>query len=257
MDIKEITEFLNIELSEDSSIDDFKKKFNSKFFTKDSIPDDVHKQVVGHVNGVFENKIKKHFPELKDVGGSNVELIEKASEVYNSKLNELQEKMKEGADKNLQKAIEENNNLKSRIEEYEGRLGEVNSAFDSYKEETEQKLNNLDKSYYFKDLYSDAPFSDTTDEYWRKGFKTDFQNKYDFQKIDGEYWPTIEGKRISNPDKAGDFLDGKTLLKVELEKAGKAKVNNVQPEKRFERKIDTSENKRMGVKPAPQVKVIN
>lgn len=253
MEVKEFLNWLGMELTDETSLEEAKEQFQSKFFQKDNIPEDVTKAVQGKYNGIIENNIKKAFPDYYEEGLSNVDLIKKVSEGTKSKFSELEETVKAGGEKKFLDLKDKYDKLNNDFEQ----AREANQLLQSNNESLQSEFENykveFHKNLATKEAFNSLNYSDTWDNYRRKGFEMTMKEKYDFE-VDGDFTYARDKQtntRIDDPKKIGNSLPASEVLKMELEAVEGAKVNNAPKE----RVIPTPSEPTGGRRKAPSANV--
>jgi len=239
MEIKDIAGYLGIELTEEDNLDTFKNKFSSSFIRKDRAAEDedVAKAVMGKQTREYATEIKRVAKE------SGIELTEeeaklpvndllrliptKKDETYTSQI----QKLKEGAKKPseaVQEWEQKYNQLSTKYEDTVNLLNNTKSTLQEKENEFVTFQKNFKKNEAVKDVWSKANefISDQKDEMSKIGFQSYINQKYTID-ID-EDTPIIlkDGHRIENPNKAGDWLDPVTTIRMEAEAKGMLKVTD-------------------------------
>lgn len=229
--IEQILKYTGVELPEgttieDFKIEDFKKAFDSRYITKENAvrDEDVKSKIIGEVLGATQTKLKRTFKEYGvEVEGDNIldlsaDFAKKQNEVYQKQLTELKGKggkeiedkfkeklqAKEGEISNLQKMLEtKDSELQSKLNEFKST--QKNSQLQSYKSE----------------LFGGLKFSENVNEYAKKGFYSDFSEKYklDIDEDGNKLIMNAKGERIPNPEKHGDFMTPEQVRDMEFTKA--------------------------------------
>lgn len=239
MEIKDLTEYLGIELGEDATIDTFKESFSSQFVRKDRAADDeeIQKAIFGKQTREFATEVKRAAKE------SGIELSEeeaklpvkdlvrllptKKDEFYTGQI----EKLKEGAKKPseaVQEWEQKYNQLNNKYEDTVSLLNNTKSTLEQKEQEFVTFQKNFKKNEVVKDVWSKANsfISDTASELEKTGFVSYINSNYTIDLEDDKPIILKDGHRIPDPNKAGEFLDPITAIKMEAEKNKILKVSN-------------------------------
>lgn len=236
MELKEVAEYLGLKEDDIKTMDDFKAKFDTTFIRTSAINEDFEpvKKIVGKIYGTLENEIKKvakaneleldfDSDELK--GKKVTEKLKFAFEQYTGKtktiIEELTTKASQGNDDKVKEWEKKYEKLNTKFTETDGLLKTTTSEFNQFKEIKERDIKNIHLNIKKDDIFKTAKFIPEVNEYTKKGFINEFQEKYSLD-LDETGTPIItdkEGKRIPNPKVTGSFYDPADLLKEEMVKA--------------------------------------
>ena len=242
MEIKDLTEYLGIELGEDATIDNFKESFSSQFVRKDRAADDeeIQRAIFGKQTREFATEVKRAAKE------SGIELSEdeaklpvkdlvrllptKKDEFYTGQI----EKLKEGAKKpseQVQEWEQKYSQLNNKYEDTVNLLNNTKSTLEQKEQEFVTFKKDFKKNEAVKDVWSKANsfISDTASELEKTGFVSYINQNYTIDLEDDKPVILKDGHRIPDPNKAGEFLDPITAIRMEAEKNKILKVTN--PEK--------------------------
>lgn len=239
--IDKILKYTGIEIPEgktieDFSIDDFKKAFDSRYITKENAvrDEEIKSKITGEVLGATQTKLKRTFKEYGiEVEGDNIidlsaDFAKKQNETYQKQLEEL--KGKGG------KEIEEK--YKEKLQAKEGEISNLQKMLEVKDSELNNKLNEFKSTQkksqleaYRSELFGKLKFSENVNEYTKKGFYSDFSEKYklDIDEDGNRLITNSKGERIANPDKHGEFMTPEQVISVEFEKANLGIKNPAQP----------------------------
>jgi len=239
MEIKDIAGYLGIELGEDDNLDTFKNKFSSSFIRKDRAAEDedVAKAVMGKQTREYATEIKRVAKE------SGIELSEEESklpvadllrviptkkdEFYTSQI----EKLKEGSKKpseQVQEWEQKFNQLNTKYEDTVNLLNNTKSTLQEKEQEFVTFQKNFKKNEVVKDVWSKANsfISETASDLERTGFQSYINQNYTIDLEDDKPVILKDGHRIPDPNKAGEFLDPVTAIRMEAEKNKILKVTD-------------------------------
>ena len=237
MDLNKIFEYQGIELGEDATFEDYKAAFDAKYLTKENAlkSEDIQRHFIGEQTANFareltrtakENEIELTPEEKKlPVGDLSRLLVAKKSELFNSKLQELE--------KGSKKPSEELNALQVKYDTLNTRLNEELNAKKEVQSLLEKKENdfvNFQKDFKLnqakQNIFGSLTYSDNANDLLKKGFMATVNEKYkiDLGEDDNPIITDSEGNRIKDPNKHGSFLAPQDVLSNELKEAGLAKV---------------------------------
>lgn len=232
MELKEVTDYLGIEVE---TLDEFKEKFNSQYFTESQVFADKKKLALftGKTLGsVTENAIKiaKGFGvELKkeDIKDKNIEdVINMSFEGMTGIHNEMLDKLKLDAGK---KGDDKYNALKEDFDKATLKITDLETLNNSTATKlTEAEKNHVNaivdfkKGFFKKDIFNNLPYSPDVDPLKKTGFITTMNEKYkfDFDEKGEPFITNMEGNRIENPKQHGTFKSPVDVLKEEGETLG-------------------------------------
>lgn len=260
IETKDIAEYLGVELGEEDNLDTFKSKFDTSFIRKDRAAEDedVLKAVMGKQTREYATEIKRVAKE------SGIELSEEESklpvndllrliptkkdETYTSQIN----KLKEGAKKPSEQVQEWETKYSQLNTKYEDTVNLLNTTKGALQEQ-EQKFvtfqNDFKKNEAVKDVWSKASsfISDTASELERTGFQSYINQNYTIDIEDDKPVILKDGHRIPDTNKAGEFLDPVSAIRMEAEKHKILKVTDpskITPQKQEPQKRFTPEGTR-------------
>lgn len=239
MEIKDIAGYLGIELSEEDNLDTFKNKFSSSFIRKDRAAEDedVAKAVMGKQTREYATEIKRVAKE------SGIELTEEESklpvadllrviptkkdEFYTSQI----EKLKEGSKKpseQVQEWEQKYNQLSTKYEDTVNLLNNTKSTLEQKEQEFVTFQRDFKKNEVIKDVWSKANqfISETASDLERTGFQSYINQNYTIDLEDDKPVILKDGHRIPDPNKAGEFLDPVTAIRMEAERNKILKVTD-------------------------------
>jgi len=257
MEIKDISEFTGIDAE---TFDEFKEKFNSSFIRKDRAAEDqdVAKAVMGKQTREYATEIKRVAKE------SGIELTEEESklpvnellrliptkkdETYTSQI----QKLKEGAKKPSEQVQEWEQKYQQLNNKYEDTVNLLNNTKSTLQEKEQEFVTfqkNFKKNEAVKDIWSKANqfISEQKDEMSKIGFNSYINQKYTIDLEDDKPVIFKDGHRIPDPNKAGEFLDPITAIRMEAEAKGMLKVtepSKVTPQRQEQPKNFNSEGTR-------------
>jgi len=239
MEIKDISEYLGIELGEDDNLDTFKNKFSTSFIRKDRAAEDedVLKSVMGKQTREYATEIKRVAKE------SGIELTEEESKLpVNDLLRLIPTKKDETYTSQIQKLKERSKKPSEAVQEWERKYQQLNTKYEdtvnllnNTKSTLQEKENefvtfqkNFKKNEAVKDVWSKASsfISDTASELERTGFQSYINQNYTIDLEDDKPVILKDGHRIPDPNKAGEFLDPVPAIRMEAERKKILKVTD-------------------------------
>ena len=252
MELKDALNYLGLDAEKVADIEQFKTEFKAKFVHTNEIEqrEDLVNPIIGKKIGALETA---YIREMKDAGieftaeekaGKRLsDLMTMGREKLQARMTELEKASKSaGGSEEADKLRDELKTVKARlVEESEARkaaLGEVEKIKTTYASEAQQaKLQATVAT-----VYGQIPFKAAMTEAERLGLQALVNSKYKFIFAEDSSLQItdISGKRIDNPNKAGDFLTPADVLKMEaerqnlLQKADPAKFKVGEPYKQRE-----------------------
>lgn len=243
--IKKLSEYLDINPEDEWS--EVKARIDKKFVTIDSAAenDEVVEKVMGRSNGVIRSQItkiagivglegfgKKDISEMKttDVMDSFAEKASEKLSGYETEKAELEKAVKEAqkngsSAKDVQELQEKLDKVNRDLEDKDEALTQVRTEYDNHKKTVEEK----DKESFFN-RHKDKAFSSVKlkaeNEYTIKGFKNEVFSDLTFEREgDDLVIRNKEGKKVTNPDKAGEPLTLDQIVAKRAAEAGLVETN--------------------------------
>lgn len=228
VEAKEVLDYLGIDLSEDATLDTFKTTFNTAFIKKDLAVQDeeVQRAIIGEQTRKFATELKRTAKESGielgeeetklPVGDLARLLVSKKDEQYTSKIAEIEKKSLKPSEQ-VKEWEEKYNSLNTKFSDVDKMREDLAAKLEAKENEfvTFQKDFKLNETR--KDIWSKANsfISDKASDLERTGFQSYINQNYTIE-LDGDT-PVIlkEGHRIPDPNKAGEFLDPLTAIKME------------------------------------------
>ena len=230
IELKEILSYQGIELSEEATVEDYKKSFDMVFVKKDNAADDkdVKAAIMGEATRTYATEIKRTAKEAgialseEEAKLPVAELLRlipaKKDESYTAKITELESKV--GKPSEALEALQgKYTQLESKYSDIEAmksdlanKLTEKDKEFDTFQKTF--KLNEANKDIWGK---VNSGLSKQSSELERVGFVAKMNENYKIE-LDGDS-PVIlkDGHRIPDPNKHGEFLAPVDVLKSEAE----------------------------------------
>jgi hypothetical protein len=231
MEVKDLFDYLGVEAKD---LDSFKSAFATKFVTKDEAwqDDEIKSKVTGRVTNEVQRFIKNEFgltnEEIK--GLHYEEVLKLGAEKYKNKINELETKFNLEGDEKVKSLSEELNKYKNSISDYKTQLDTTKKALEETQNEWQGKYKGLQISQVLNEAKSKvAPRlkSDMTEaERFYLDHKIKESVKLDFDESGSVVVLDTEGKRISNPNKVGEFMGLEEVIGSIAEKENLIKKNN-------------------------------
>jgi len=248
MDVKELLSALDIQISEEATLDQVKDAIHDKYVSRSIAHEDetVRNKVLGKELNVLERNIKKGLKAAgyDDLDEFNLKAFESDDptinplhgirEHYQSQIDKLKAAGDKGNSQKVQELEEQIAKLDRDAKSYKSMLDEKDSEFSSFREQVETEK----KQWFINQTYNEAfkkhKLSDTVDEYKLKGFEAIMRDKYKFDLEDNKVVVyNADGERVKNA-KRSDFATIDEVLNSELEAANMLKKNNTGNERRFE-----------------------
>lgn len=242
MDIKEINEFLGFKADQFKTVDEFKTAFNGEFVRTSAINEDLEpvKKIVGKLFGTLENEIKKVAKsheldvdlDADDIKGKKVTdklkfVFSKYDEKNKSVIDDLTAKAGQGNDEKVKEWETKYEKLKTKHTDVEGLLKTTSSEFEAFKQNSAKEVKNVKLGIHKAEIFGKAKFIPEANEFTKKGFLTDFEEKYQIDLDENEKPIVVDkkGQRIPNPKVTGSFFEPMELLTEEIIKAKLFPVN--------------------------------
>lgn len=240
MELKELLDALDVNVADGADLSQIKDAFHSKYVSREIASDDsdIVKRVVGKHLGIYERNLKRNFKnagvELPDdfsfkafeVEDPDVNPIIKMKTSFEQQIGELKTKAAKSSDTKM-KELEE---AKAQLERDMSSWKQIATNLEQEVENTKASFINEKKSWLInqhkQQVLGQFTFSDTVDEYKRKGFDVTFAEKYQLD-LDGDAVVVLdrEGNRVLNEKKSG-HASLQEVMKMELDAANMLKKNN-------------------------------
>jgi len=237
IEVEKIQEYTGIKAdTTEQFIDEFKKKF----YTEEQVHKDpeVHERFFGRAFGSEATKAVQVFADegiefTKEERGLKIAEIvklgkQRIAEKHQAALSELEKTAGLTADEKIQAATEQLKQAQKKVADFQDLLKnktvEFESTLNGYKAET--KKNRIEGIR--KDAFSAITWNPDKDEYSRKGFISEFNEKYEID-LDEQETPVIRdratGKQIPADGIHGTFMNPAQVFKRDAEKALMAAIN--------------------------------
>lgn len=230
METKEIFEFLGI--AEADSLDKLKTAFEGKFVTKASAHEDeaVFGKINAKIYGGLTTEAKRVFDlktedikdkEFKDIFKMGVEKL-------TSKIKTLEESQTN--DERYTKLKTEYDGITTKFQETEKDVLKLRQELDTEKATASNTIKQFKIGHAYEAVKAKLPFADGVTDVTKIGFDTVIKSKYkmDIDEATGNILVmSMDGKRIPNPKRTGEYLGINEVLDMELDAVeGLKKRNN-------------------------------
>lgn len=240
MELKDLLDALDVNVADGADLSQIKDAFHSKYVSREIASDDndIVKRVVGKHLGIYERNIKRGFKnagvELPDdfsfkaFEAEDAELnpIYKMKATYENQIGDLKTKAAKSSDTKLKELEEARAQLERDLSSYK----QIATNLEQEVENTKAAFVNEKKSWLInqhkQQVLGQFTFSDTVDEYKRKGFDVTFAEKYQLD-LDGDAVVVLDtqGQRVLNEKKSG-HATLQEVMRMELDAANMLKKNN-------------------------------
>lgn len=226
MEIKDLTEFLGVTAE---NINDFKEAFNKKYiFTE------THSKTLGEINGKVSHELKKAFKAI-GVEVTSEELKEKSlteipaliSEKVKSRFEEL-----ESATKLTKEQIEEK--VGKDLSKYKQQLADLTTIhettkneYETFKSQVETDKRNFVINTKKSQVIGGLKFSESANEFARKGWEISLSEKYAFDIDEGRHIVRDgNGNIVPSTVKAGEPASYEEVIEKEFKQSGLGAVTD-------------------------------
>lgn len=236
MEFKDVASFLGFKEDEFKTLDEFKSKFEGEFVRTSLINEDLEpvKKILGKTFGTLENEVKKLAKahdldvdfDADDFKGKKLNekyktVFAKYDEKKATHIKDLEAKALLGNDDKVKDMEAKYEKLKNKWQDTDSLLKQTSDEFEKFKQNKESEIKGVKLDVHKKDIFGKAKFVPEANEYTRKGFLNEFQEKYKLD-LDENEKPIIldaKGNRIPNPKVTGSFFEPMELLTEEMVKA--------------------------------------
>ena len=239
IEIKDILGYQGIELGESADLDTYKKSFDQVYIKRDNAlnDDEIKSAIVGETTRKYATELKRAAKE------SGIDLSEdenklpvhelarlipaKKDEFYTAKITELESKMGKPSEA-LQALQTEYDKLKGKYSDVERMKDDLAGKLTQKDEELGKFQKDFKLNEVRKDVWSrvSSGLSDTASELEKKGFMASINERYTIDLDEDKPVIMLDGKRIPDPNKHGEFLAPVDVLLMEAEKAKIKKVTD-------------------------------
>lgn len=255
MEPKDILGYLGIDAEKTTDLNSFKENFDAEFIKKNKAvefvksDDALASQIYGKKVGSLETVAKSGFKSLgvefegDEIKGKPLEDvlrigIEKAGNKITGMQKEFEANRSDVTERET-KLNSENEQLRVKIKEEKESKKELQAAYKSVQEQLDNKQKQFDINTVYSQDFSEAPIK-RDDSIRLKGFKAHMNEKYKYVYDENNNIDMvgIDGKRIPDPEKAGEFKSRKQIWKDEAI-AQKMYSENVNKNKEVNKTIST------------------
>ena len=222
VDSKEMAKWLFDQEKEFASLDEFKDELAKKYVSREVAVDDedIRNRVTGKTLGSLETKFKRSFNLTEDdVKGKKLsDLFEVAQQRMNTQMEELKEQAKNTGkdDEGYKTQLAE---LKRQKGEYETLAGELTQKLEQKEIESQKAIDNYIINQEVMKIKSSLSWSDSVNQFAKKGFDLELNERYIFALSDGKLVVTDkDGSQIKN-EKGTGYLTPEELVRTEADKA--------------------------------------
>jgi hypothetical protein len=218
IDFKEVAGFTGIEAED---FDTFKEAFNEKF-----VPKEQHSKTLGELNGKALHELTKTAKELgvevDDIKGKQLlEAVPVLREKLKGRLAEIEGQKSASAEEIEAKYKADLDKWKQKATDYTQLLETTKSEYEGFKSQVETDKRQFQINTHFDKSLGGLKFSESANEFTRKGFVSTVREKYAFDLSD-EGSPVVRGKDgniIQSKVKAGTPATFDEVLSLELKEA--------------------------------------
>ena len=222
IDHKEMAKWLFDQEKEFTSLDEFKEELAKKYVSREVAVDDedIRNRVTGKTLGSLETKFKRAFNLTEeDVKGKKLsDLFEVAQQRINTQIEDLKDQAKSTGkdDESYKSQLAE---LKKQKGEYETLAGELTQKLEQKEVESQKAIDNYIINQEVMKIKGNLSWSDSVNQFARKGFDLELNERYIFALSDGKLVVTDKsGNQIKN-DKGTGYLTPEELVRSEADKA--------------------------------------
>lgn len=237
MELKDILSYQGIELKDDATIDDYKAAFDGVFVRLDQAAN--HPDVKKANMGEFTRKSATEWKRTAKEHGIDLEKeetdlpVDELSRLVASKIQEKNTTIIEALEAKSGKPSEALEKLTTDFETLKGKLADESRVKGELADKLtakEKEFGTFEKNYKLTDnkntLMSKLVFSDTANDLVKDGFVARMEKEYktDLDENGAFFITDVEGKRISDPSKHGDYLSPEAVYASKMEEYKIAKV---------------------------------
>jgi hypothetical protein len=223
IEVKEIADFLGIEIGTDTTIDAVKESINSKF-----IPVDKHSTALGELNGKVSHAIKKSFKdigievdssELKDKNLTEMPLVFAAA--IKSRFTELEAAKGLTAEQAEAKFKGDLDKYKKQLEDLSGLHEGTKNEFTAFKEGVVTKERTGKIQGEFENVLKALKFSESASPLAVKGFRADLNEtfKFDLSEEGNPIVRDLKGELIKSKVKSGEPATYDEVIKMKFDES--------------------------------------
>jgi len=226
-EVPELIKFLGLE--EVESLEQAKEKFQSNYVTSEE-----HASKIGKITGSIANVSRKIFEPFgvtatdEDFKEKKVEdalraLSEKAASTYTSQIEELKKRAEgTGSDDLIKEWENKYTTLEKKYKEVDSLRTEAINQFEQFKTEVQTKEKQGKIMSEFEKALNEAKIAPDVDKYKLKGFKAEFNDKYQIDLEDDNVVIKDKktGEKLKSDKKAGTFMSINDVVLKEATEAG-------------------------------------
>lgn len=190
--------------------------------------DTIHKQ---YTKGIIGEEKYKQINESLKAQGDKVDSEVRAKAYLDAVNAEIESLRKKESPKDNAKA-DELESLKARMQALEADKMDLTSKLHEKDKEKDQAVSQFKLTREVNDIFASAPYSESWNQFTKKGFRDEIQSKVDWKYVDGCENPVPFEKgtdqRVKNKE-GTKWLSGDEFIDQELEKAGGKKKNDLKP----------------------------
>lgn len=239
MELNEVTGWLGLKAT---TLDELKKEFPTKYKTEQQLLDD--ETFISKATGRITDKIKNNVigmaraedieftrKELEEMKIEDVfkHMVEKQAGSFTQKITELEALASKNSDETVK-------TLQSQLEKAEKKIRDTDlgwkataAEYENHKKESENKIKTVKLDYVKEKEWGNVKYPPGVPELQIIGFKSKVESKYklDLDEKGMDIATDMNGNRIPNPQKHGEFYSYGDLIKLE-QAAEKMDVKNDQ-----------------------------
>lgn len=224
IELKDIAEFTGLVITDETTLDDVKSKFNELY-----VPVKKHSDTLGELNGKVSHAIHKAAKELgleipkEAFKDKNIyELPSVLGEFAKTRMEELESAKGATAEEIEAKYKSDLEKYKGKVTEKESLLADVQGQFETFKTqvETDRRKSKVESEY--GKVFGGLKFAETVKDLEKAGFEAMLKNNYQFD-LDDEGLPVVkdkDGKAVTSTAKAGTLATFEEVITSEFKKLG-------------------------------------
>lgn len=246
METAELLKHLDLTIEGEVTAEAFDAAFGKKYIPK--LAHDEYRNQMGGAFGAVDAETKTlatKFLGAEEAGKIKWKNEDETPRKSSDILREIGQKIYEAHDKKVKEAMNPDAEVKLKgvmddlekerklREDKDTELMELRKTEEEKEQTYAQRLATVELNHHVDALYENLPYSDQADKYWRKGFRDDMDKKYKKELRDGKLAIfDSNGEPVKNKQKTAN-LNPDEVLDMELETAGKKKLNNVKRDERY------------------------
>ncbi len=230
IELKDVADFIGIEITEETTVDQVKESFNKKY-----VPTDKHSKALGEVNGIISSATKKAFKDIgieydseelkgmetKDLPSFFATKAKAKFDQYETDKGSTAEQIEEKYKSDIEK-------YKGQITERDTLLNDVKTQFDTFKTEVGTKERTGKIQGEFAKSIGALKFSESVHELAQEGFKAKLSSTYSFDlNEEGKHVvKDSDGNLITSKVKAGEPATYDEVITTAFKESGLEQVVN-------------------------------